>query len=273
MTFDPAVALGLSAAAALALGGPVVLGAWLWRRLGANPVAWAIGAATFFVSQVVLRLPWQIALGLWLSKHHPEPAVQWAWLVVSAFSAGLFEETGRYVAYRFAWKDRTATGALMLGAGHGGIESMLLVGLNLAVSAVMYVGLTHGYTLGLGPEKLEPVRQQFAQLTPVLALAGGVERVSSMAVHCGLSVLVLQCFTRGSRWWLLAAIGFHGLSNLVGVAAAKALGVWPGEGVIACFGLLALAWTVRIVSRDRRAREALTVFPVASSLHDDPKPP
>lgn len=257
MTFDPAVALGLSAAAALALGGPVLLAAWLWRKLGANPVGWAIGAATFFVSQIILRLPWQIPLGLWLAKHHPTPAAQWGWLVASAFSAGLFEETGRYVAYRFAWKDRTATGALMLGAGHGGLESMLLVGLNLAVSVVLYVGLTHGFTLGFGAETLEPMRKQFAQLTPLLALAGGVERVSSMAVHCGLSVLVLQCFTRASRWWLLAAIGFHGLSNLVGVAAAKELGIWPGEGVIACFALAALWWTVTLVRADRKARAAL----------------
>lgn len=257
MTFDPAVALGLSVSAALALGAPVLLAAWLWRRLGANPVGWAIGATTFFVSQVVLRLPWQIPLGLWLAKQHPEPAAQWAWLAASAFSAGLFEETGRYVTYRFAWRDRTATGALMLGAGHGGLESMLLVGLNLVVSMVLYVGLTHGYTLGLGPEKLEPVRQQFAQLTPVLALAGGVERVSSMAVHCGLSVLVLQCFTRSSRWWLIGAIGFHGLSNLVGVAAAKELGIWPAEGVIACFALAAVWWTVKLVRTDRRARAAL----------------
>jgi uncharacterized membrane protein YhfC len=257
VTFDPLIAGALSLSAALALLGPLVVALVLWRRFGARPLAWAIGAGTFFVSQVVLRLPWQIPLGLWISKQQPGEAVLWAWLVASAVTAGLFEETGRYVAYRFVWKDRTATGALMLGAGHGGIESMLLVGLNLSVSLVLYVALSKGLTLGLPAEALETVRGQFKALTPALALAGGVERVSSMLVHCGLSLLVLQAFTRSSRWWLVAAIAFHAASNALGVGASKALGIWPGEAVIALFALAALAWTVRWVRRDRQARAAL----------------
>lgn len=257
MTFDPLIALGLSVSAALALLGPLVVAYVLWRRLQAPALAWLIGAGTFFVSQVVLRLPWQIPLGIWISKQQPGEAVMWAWLVASAFTAGLFEETGRWVAYRFVWKGRTATGGLMLGAGHGGFESMLLVGLNLAVSAVLYVALSQGVTLGLPEDALSVVRTQFAQLTPALTLAGGIERLSSMVVHCGLSVLVLQAFTRGSSRWLWLAIAFHTVSNVAGVGASKGLGVWPGEAVIALFALAALAWTVRWVRDDRRARAAL----------------
>lgn len=253
MSFDPWVAAGMATSALIALGGPLVLAAWLWRRLGASPRAFFIGAATFFLFQGVLRLPWQIAVGLALKdRAAADPMLSWAWLAVSALTAGLFEETGRYVAYRFAWKDRSAVGGVMLGAGHGGIEAMLLVGLSIAGNLVVYVALGRGLTLGIPEAQLELLRAQFAQLTPWLALAGGVERVSSMMVHCGLSLLVLQAFTRGSRWWLVAAIAFHAVSNLVGVGVTKQLGVGPGEAVIALFGLTALAWTVRWVRAERR---------------------
>jgi uncharacterized membrane protein YhfC len=257
VSFAPAIALCLSVSAGVALLGPPLLALVLWRRLAAPPLAWALGAATFFVSQVVLRLPWQVPLGLWVAKQSPGAPAQAAWLAFSALTAGLFEETGRWVAFRFAWRPRTATGALMLGAGHGGFEAMLLVGLNLAASAVLYVGLSRGVTLGLPEDALATARAQFAKLTPGLALAAGLERLSSMAVHCGLSLLVLQAFTRRSARWLGAAIAFHAASNLAGAGALKALGVWPAELVIAAFALAALAWTVRLVRADRQARAAL----------------
>lgn len=248
--FNPHVAVALAASAAIALGVPVLLGLVAWRVFRAPAVGWFIGAGTFFVSQVVLRLPWQIAIGVWLQKSHASPTAMWSWLAVSAFTAGLFEETGRFVAYRWLFKDRTARGGVMLGLGHGGLESMLLVGLSLVVNVLLYLALANGLSFGI-PEAQRPlVVEQFNALTPGLALAGGVERLSSMAVHVGLSVLVLQVFRRGSKWWLAFAIAFHTLSNLVGVAAAKSLGVWQGEGVIAVFALLALWWTVRFVKTD-----------------------
>lgn len=263
LSFNPQVAMALAASAAIALGVPVVLGLVAWRWFRAPAVGWLIGAGTFFVSQVVLRLPWQIAVGVWLQKTHASSTVMWSWLAVSAFTAALFEETGRFVAYRMLFKDRTARGAVMLGLGHGGLESMLLVGLTLTVNTLLYLALANGQSFGI-PEAQRPmVVEQFNALTPLLALAGGVERLSSMAVHVGLSVLVLQVFRRGSKWWLGFAIAFHTLSNLVGVAAAKALGVWQGEGVIAVFALLALWWTVRFVKQDSSfERSRLVRFPM-----------
>lgn len=263
LSFNPQVAAALAASAAIALGVPVVLGLIAWKASRAPAVGWLIGAGTFFVSQVVLRLPWQVAIGVWLQQTHGSPAVMWGWLVLSAFTAGLFEETGRFVAYRLLFKDRTSRGAVMLGLGHGGFESMLLVGLPLIVNTLLYLALANGLSFGI-PEAQRPmVVEQFNALTPALALAGGAERLSSMAVHVGLSVLVLQVFRRGSKWWLSAAIAFHTLSNLVGVAAAKTLGVWQGEGVIAVFALLALWWTVRFVRQDSSfERSGLVRFPM-----------
>jgi uncharacterized membrane protein YhfC len=264
LTVPFGVILGLLVSALIALLVPVVAALVAgWR--GAPMKAWAVGAATFFLSQVVLRLPWQIAVGVWLQRQHASEATMWAWLALSAFTAGLFEETGRFVAYRFVLKERTPVAALTMGLGHGGLEAMLLVGLPMLVNVMFVMALQLGVGFGLPDETKATVTQQFAQLAPLTALAGGVERLSSMVVHVGLSLLVLRAVTAGgSRWWLAAAIGFHTLSNLVGVGAAKLLGVWPAEGVIAVFALLAVWWTLRDLGVLRRAARPEPRFPMTT---------
>jgi uncharacterized membrane protein YhfC len=254
---DVGVVLGLGVSASIALFVPLLLGVWASRSLKAPVVAWPIGAGTFFVSQVLLRLPWQIPLGLWLQKQHLGEAAQWGWIAFSSFTAGLFEETGRFLTYRFVLKERTAKSAVMMGLGHGGIESILLVGLSLVGTLVVYAALGSGHGLGMTAEQQQLAASQFESLTPLLALAGGVERLSSMTVHVGLSMLVFQCFVRGQRRWLWLAIGFHALSNFLGVASLKPLGAWGAEGVIGLFALLALWWTVRLYRRDEAVRAAL----------------
>lgn len=261
LTFQPLVALGLGLSALLALVGPVVFALLARRRWSAPWRAWLFGAGTFFVSQVVLRLPWQIALGVWIQKQQVTGAALWAWLAFSAFTAGLFEEVGRFLAFRFFVKGRSVRGAVMFGLGHGGLEAMLLVGLSMVANLVFYWALSHGLSMGLPAEARAAVTAQFATLTPTLALAAGVERLSSMAVHVGLSVLVLRAFTRaeatGPRLrWVLGAIGFHALSNLAAVAAMRAWGAWWAEAVIGLFALAALGWTARDLREEQRAFDA-----------------
>jgi len=62
------------------------------------------------------------------------------------FMAGLFEETGRFLAFSFALKKYRSknVNALMYGAGHGGLEAMVIVGLtminNIAWSSMINSG-------------------------------------------------------------------------------------------------------------------------------------
>ena len=57
------------------------------------------------------------------------PAVFWINLLVLSLTAGLFEETARWLMLqRFATATRGWSNAVMFGAGHGGIEAILLIG-------------------------------------------------------------------------------------------------------------------------------------------------
>lgn len=239
MTFEPAVAVAMGTSALVALAAPFALALVLSRRLGARWSAFAIGALTFFVSQVVLRLPWQVPLGLWLKPWLTEPLAFWGWLGFSALTAALFEELGRFVAFAKLLKQRTPADALMLGAGHGGFESVALVGLSVVGNLVVYVMLSHGANPGIPEPQLALVEAQLSKVTPTLALLAGLERVSAMALHLGCSMLVLQRFVRGGRGWLARAIVLHALANLVGVGITTELGPLAGEAAIAVFGAFA----------------------------------
>jgi uncharacterized membrane protein YhfC len=160
-------------------------------------------------------------------------------------SAGIFEEGARYLMYRFwAKKARTWEEALMIGAGHGGIEAILL-GL-LAGYALLQVLALRGVDLAtvLPADQVEFARLQVEAYlaTPWYAsLLGAVERAFAICLHLSLSVLVLQCFIRRRWYWLPLAIGWHALvdgavlsppsasartgRSLMGVMAVLSLGI------------------------------------------------
>lgn len=249
--WDPAVAVGLAVSAIVSIVGPVVLAFALWRR-GAPLAAWGWGALTFVVSQMVLRLPWQVPLGVWLGPRIAgDPIATTAWIAASSLTAGLFEETGRWLAYRLVWKPRDTLGGVMLGAGHGGVESILLVGVNLAGSLVLYVALSRGATLGLPAGSIPAIEAQLAGLTPGLALLGGIERIAAWGAHIGFSLLVLEGVRLGRRSWLGSAIGAHAALNFLGVMVAKHVGPFFGEAVTVALAVLVLVLALHRSGRHR----------------------
>jgi uncharacterized membrane protein YhfC len=224
--FHWAVAVGLALASAVTTFGPLAVALWWNRRSGAPVAVWGAGALVFVVSQCVLRLPWQIPLGLWVSPRlHGSTWLSFAWIAASSFTAGLFEEVGRWGGYRLlVKKERSFRTGVMFGLGHGGIESMLLVGLSLFGTLVTYVLLaTTPSTLKLPPETLDKVVTAMSGVHPWDFVASVVERVMAMTFHVACSLVVLQCFVRGSKWWVALAVTMHFVADSVAVGGAVEL--------------------------------------------------
>ena len=247
-TLNPAVAASLGFAAAVAILLPFALG-WIWRRrTGASWRVFWCGALVFFVSQVVLRIPWQIPLTTAMAKRTMGFGPLWTgFLLFSSLTAGIFEETGRWIGYKILLrKERSPRIGVMFGLGHGGIESVLLVGLSLAGLLVAAVLASKGL---LPPDpKIDMVKSQISALTPLTPLAAAVERMSAIATHVGLSLVVLQVFARGRLYWLFVSIFLHFAVNAVAVLTLPRLGAWPTEAAVAVFaaGVLTLgAWLAR----------------------------
>jgi uncharacterized membrane protein YhfC len=237
---------------------PIVLAIAAHRQLRVGWRYVGYGAIVFFVFQLVTRVPAvqliQAAIG---PQFKASPVLMWTWLVVLALSAGIFEEVGRYVGYRLFMRgeDKTWSKAVMFGIGHGGLESVLLVGGLMVLALVSLWAAANGGLNQLPDDQRAVATQQLQTLNAQpgwAALFGAWERLWTVPIQIAFSVIVLQVFRRGKLVWLLWAILGHAFVDLVAVGLQQILG--PGltsslliEAVVAIFGLMALwiIWSLR----------------------------
>lgn len=233
---------------------PIGLGWWVQRRWSLPWKLLGVGALTFVGSQVV-RLPLLAGLSWLISTLWPDFPREWATpfnLVVLSLSAGLFEEGARYMGYRWlAPEARTWPQAVGLGAGHGGIEAVLLGLLTAFTLAQMFILRTTDLSaLPIPAEQLTALTTQveaFWSAEWYLSLLGAVERGFALILHITLSVMVMQVFLRGQRRWLWLAVLWHALANMVGVGVLQAAGPLAAEGALAVVALVSLGilWRLR----------------------------
>jgi uncharacterized membrane protein YhfC len=251
---------------------PLLLAVWVRRKYGVQWTFFLYGALVFLVFQILTRVPAiQVAQYLLRDALQASETLLLGWLAIAAITAGLFEEVGRYLGYRYLWRKegKMWERALMYGVGHGGLESMLLVG-GLAVIGlvnVIVLSTMDANQLPLAEGQLAQLQAAQAQIRMMpwwLPLLGGVERVFAMSVQVSLSVMVLQCFLRDSLKWLWAAIGYHALLDLVAVILNHFIGTGKGmgpgvagvEAVVAIFAAISLSLTLRL--RDDRYSASAT---------------
>lgn len=186
--------------------------------------AWLLGAAGFFVTQILIRLPILMVLQsqswfLTFSQSH-----LFAYAFGLAFTAGLFELAGRFVAAKLMRKNLTFKRSLAAGLGHGGIEAIILIGTsyisNLAMIAMINSGsfdtlIAQTAAAGVDTSQLELVRQQLLTTSPALFLLGGFERILAMTAHAAMSLIV--CYGVAHKKvlpCLLICLGIHTMIDL-----------------------------------------------------------
>lgn len=227
---------------------PLLLGSYLAREYRLPWRLFWIGAVTFVGSQV-LHIPfnaWALnplvkKLGLSTESALPGLIVLG---VLYGLSAGVFEETARYIVYR-RWlsKVRTWREGLMFGAGHGGIEAILL-GALAALAFVQAVVLRNADLSAMLPaEQIDLARVQLETYWGApwyAALLGALERVFALCVHLSAAVMVLQVFRRNNIAWLFISILWHTAVNAAAVVSVSRIGPYATEGVIFVFALFSL---------------------------------
>ncbi|NLG28769.1 MAG: YhfC family intramembrane metalloprotease [Chloroflexi bacterium] len=238
---------------------PVVLATFLRRRVSTPWALFLAGCATFVVSQIV-HLP----LNRLLSSTGVLPALPvgsaalWRTAIVLGLSAGVCEELARLAGYALLKGARGVDDALMLGLGHGGIESMVIGGV-LSASSVSSLLALRGVDLasiGLPAEQAPLVAQQIATVTrqPWLAVLPLLERAIALALHVTLSLAVWQGVSRRQAGYAIAAIVYHALVDMVAVLlAARVANPWLIEAALLACTLPGLLWARRVVRRDLAA--------------------
>jgi uncharacterized membrane protein YhfC len=132
----------------------------------------------------------------------------WLYVLYGVLSAGIFEETARFLSFKLLKDKYTGIGtSLSYGIGHGGIEALLLGGMlmlnNVLVSLLINAGT-----------ELIPAETVSALTTvqPHMFVITFVERAIAFAAQVSLSVLVWSAVNDAKKIWLYpAAILLHAL--------------------------------------------------------------
>ena len=234
-------AMAFSALIGLAI--PVALYIIL-RKKGANHLPFWTGAVTFVLFAFVLE---QIAYfffmktALWTTI----TANIFLYGVVGGLFAGVFEETGRFLAFKTVLRKKRGNdhNALMYGAGHGGVESVILLSAGMVINILFSLQFNAGLNSPFGGLN---EAQQLLNLPFWMFLVGAVERIAAVVIHVSLSVLVWFAAKNGKRFWLFPlAIFLHLLVDAVAVILSRTgVNVWIIEGVVyvlaIAFALLAV---------------------------------
>lgn len=229
--------------------------------------AWFIGAAGFVVPQLLIRLPIMNLLSAiegfvtFMSSHLP------VYVLFLAFTAGLFELAGRYVAAKLLSKNLNFKRSLAAGLGHGGIEAMVIVGIsyvnNLACIFLINRGgfdtiLAEAAAAGVDTTQLAALPETFLTTSPILFLLAGYERLLTMVSHAAMSMIVCYAVHSGnSRKGLLVCLALHtmldcspGLTLLINQGIlSQALGYTISYTILTAAALLSLLILKRIRTR------------------------
>jgi uncharacterized membrane protein YhfC len=237
---------------------PVGLALYLSRKLKTEWKLFGIGVLTFVISQVfhipfngLVLNPLVNKLGLSLTQNGFQLAMVG---LIYGLSAGVFEEITRFLGYRWWIKDeRDWKSALMVGAGHGGIESILLGGVVLL--AFIQATTLQGTDLStvVDADQVEMVRAQIEAYWAApwqLALLGAVERLATICFHLSATVLVLQSFHRKNGIWVILAVCWHTLVDATAVFASRTWNPYITEGLILGLGMVSLVIVYVLKSPD-----------------------
>ena len=147
--------------------------------------------------------------------------------------AGIFEETGRFTAFgtvlkKYRHKDFNA---LMYGAGHGGIEALILLGItsvnNIIYSVLINTGNTVSLISNLSGDALKQVETAIDSLITYpsyMFLLGGVERIFAVCLQLSLSVLVwFAVKNRQQRYLYPVAVCIHLIVDAVTVIISQSV--------------------------------------------------
>ena len=167
-TVSGASMVGMVISLLLSVGLPIFLGIFIYKKTKAWVPAFFIGCGIFVGFAMILE---QIchAIVLTVTGDVIRDNI-WLYAIYGGLAAALFEECGRWIAMKFCLKKHlTRENALMYGAGHGGIEAFLILGMS-SMSNLLTAAMINGGLMEKTMTALEPAQQ---------------DRVVDSCIQCG----------------------------------------------------------------------------------------
>ncbi|GIN90789.1 putative membrane protein YhfC [Siminovitchia terrae] len=235
----------------VAVAAPIVLLIFLKKKFKISIKVFFFGVLTFFTFAYVLEglfhaifLEWNKSTKVFLEN-------PWVFMLYGGLMAGIFEETGRYIMMKYAlkkyreWKD-----GLAFGLGHGGVEAILIVGINSVIMVVLAFMINDGtydaFITGVAAEALAPLHEQLTGSASFIQLFVGIERLGALTIHMGLSILVLYGIKEGKKIYLFYAILIHAVIDFPAALYQKGIiNIFVVEAYLILLAVGFIAWIVK----------------------------
>lgn len=236
----------------VAWGMPTALFILIRRRWRADILPFFLGCGGFFLFAMLLeQLLHMVVLFRAGAFSQAIRDNLWLYAIYGGLAAGVFEESGRYLIMRFLMKKNlTRENAMMYGAGHGGLEAVLILGMTSINNLISSMLLNFGSLTEVLSEDMntQAVLDSLAPLTTLPAwqfFLGGAERIIAMGLQIALSLLVYRAVKEKKSWYFFPlAILLHMLVDTV-VLLISNQGSLALTELVALFGAAAigyLAW-------------------------------
>lgn len=230
----------------------------IFLKKGANHLPFWVGAATFVLFALVLE---QVVYYFLMRTALWTKIVSNIWLlaIVGGFMAGLFEETGRYFAFKTVLRKKRGndTNALMYGAGHGGVEIIILLCSTMVINLIFSMQFNAGLSSPFG--NLDTA-QAMINLPWYIYLVGALERMPAVTMHIALSVLVWFAAKDNKKFLLYPlAIFMHLFIDAVAVVLARSCAsVWVIEGAVFVTAIAFVFIAIAVWKKNHAAQVAET---------------
>ena len=245
--------------AVIGIAVPILLSWWMVKKYNVKVRTILIGAGVFVLFALVLEtILHQVVL-----KGSIGPTITgnvWYYALYGGLAAGIFEETGRFLAMKFLLKDEPsgAKTAVAYGIGHGGIEMLIIFGFsmvsNLIIASMINLGQADTILSALPADTQAQMQGTFAQFetsTPGPFFPGVWERTSAIILQVGLSVFVWTAVRKGGKWlWLFpAAILIHFLVDASAVLLMDSVSMAMLETIVCAMAVAVGASAVMLAKK------------------------
>lgn len=223
---------------------------------GTKKIGVLIGALAFIVFALVLeRLCHAAVFGV---AGEILKANIWLYALYGGLAAGIFEETGRFLAMKYAMHgslDKNT--AIMYGIGHGGIESVILIGLPYMVMLTVAVIINHApaeYLSSVPPDKQMVFAHTMAvAAVPAQVCMAGLERVFAFFMQLGFSYMVYRAVKSKKICLLFAAAGLHFFADASSFIVSKYASAYATEAYIMALAAAVSFFAYKFYSREENA--------------------
>ena len=165
--------------------------------------AWLLGAAGFFVLQILIRVPVLNVLGTfsWFQSFAENHYM--VYCLILAMTAALFEVVARFAVAKILQKNMNYQQGVAAGLGHGGIEAILLIGMTYVNNLLYAVMINSGAfdvlydptmisfgAEGALNEQLFQIKKALVETPAYAFYLAGYERILCVLFHTAMSLLV-----------------------------------------------------------------------------------